>query len=480
MLGSLTVRTFPLSLIIFCAALPHPAAAVSMTTGTVGGLAADIWSWTDSAGLPRTVALKQEGNGNAGHGGYAIQFTYSAGGKAITINAESGGDGGFGYFVSHERYRNFADGTVDTIASHIFGVDDSPLGLKFAAATSKPATPAGTGAERFTIQYGHYGTITPDPVNASTGGDSVPLPAGQANYKFYTLPATTTWVFQDGQDYPRLDIKLGLSAVIPPGGSAPTKDLVSFDMRGPYGVMVFDNGADGTVKTVLWGDQAYQFAPLKTPVTRASTWKWSVADKGARYQALLAGGFEMGLFEPASLASIATVDGYAAERGTTSKGFAASGGKSYSSCSGSPRQTLPSDGTWPYQSVQYSLPCGTGTGNQPTTGKKIAWGTTAYEGTSLTAVYNGKSSFPFNGFPSSNTLGYSLCLVLGEPGTGASLTKSAAATYAGAHPGAELRQHGGAVARSEDKRAFFFSKKNAFFFCPRLRELFTPHKPAAR
>lgn len=416
------------------AALPCAAHAVSVTSGTVNGLAADIWTWTDASGHPRTVALKHEGGGNPGHGGYAIQFTYIAGTSPITINAESGSDGGFGYFVSHERYRTFASGAVDTIASHIFGVDDSPLGLDFPATTTMPSTPSGTGAERFTIQYGHYGTITPDPVNPNTGGDSIPLPAGKSNYAFYTLPATTTWVFQDGLNYPRLDVKLGLANVIPPGGTAPTADLASFDMRGPYGVMVFDNGADGTVKTVLWGDQEYQFSVLKTPVTRASTWKWSVIDKGARYQTLLAGGFEMGLFEPANVANSATVDGYSGERGYTSTSYKAAGGKSYSSCSGSPQQTLPSDGEWPYQSVQYSLPCGSGTGNQPTTGKKIAWGTSAYYGTSLSAVYNGKKSFAFNGFPASNQLAYSLCLVLGEPGTGKSLTQTAAGTYATKKP----------------------------------------------
>jgi len=417
---------------LLAALAPGHGRAVSFATGTVNGLACDIWTWADAAGHNRTVALKQEGNGNPGHGGYAIQFTYVTGSKTITVNAEtdSENDGGFGYFVSHERYRTFADGSFDTIASHIFNTDDSPLGNRFPAVTSKPTTSTGTGAERFTIQYGHYGTITADPVNPNTGTDSIPLPDGQSNYAFYTLPATTTWVFEDGYDYPRIDVSVNIAAVVPPAGTAPTKDLVSFDIRGPYGNMVFDNGADGTVKTVVWGDQEYRFSVVNTPVTRDSKWKWSALNKGARYQALLAGGYEMGLFEPVKVTGSATVDGYAAERGYTTASYAATGGKSYSSCAGSPQQVLPSDGTWPYQSVQYSLPCGTGTENQPTTGKKIAWGITSYWGTSLTSVYNGQESFPFNGFPSNDTLAYSVCLVLGEPGNGASITQTAAAAYA--------------------------------------------------
>ena len=98
----------------------------------VNGLQVDQYSWPDSKGLTRTVALKQEGNGNPGHGGYAIQMTYQLNGSTITVNADPGGDGGFGYFVSHERGRDFTDGTNDTIANKIFGVDDSPLGSAFA------------------------------------------------------------------------------------------------------------------------------------------------------------------------------------------------------------------------------------------------------------------------------------------------------------------------------------------------------------
>jgi hypothetical protein len=408
-----------------------PCGAVTISSGTVNGVSADIWTWTDSKGNPRTVALKQEGNGNPGHGGYAIQMTYTVKTKGkqrlVTVNAEQGSDGGFGYFVSHERYRSFADGAVDTIASHIFNKDDSPLGSGFAAATSMPAAPAGAGAERFTIQYGHYGTVTPDPVNPNTGTDSTPLPQGASHYAFYTLPATTTWVFQDGTDYPRIDVSLALGAV-------PSADLVSFDMRGPYGVMVFDDGIDGTVNAVLWGDQAYLFALTQTPVTRDSNWDWSAANKGARYQALTAGAYEMGLFEPEKVAASATVDGYSPERGFTSASYAAAGGVSYSSCPSGAAQTLPSDGEWPYQSVQYSLPCGNGQFGTPTTGKKIAWGTTAYYGTSLTGVFDGQKSFPFNGFPASQKVGYSVCLVLGAPAKGKSLTAAAAATFAKAKP----------------------------------------------
>src|SRR5216683_393557 len=107
------------------------AAGVTHQVTAINGLQVDRYSWPDSSGLTRTVSLKQEGNGNPGHGGYAIQTTYQLNGQTITVNADSGGDGGFGYFVSHERFRDFTDGTSNTIASKIFGVDDSPLGSGF-------------------------------------------------------------------------------------------------------------------------------------------------------------------------------------------------------------------------------------------------------------------------------------------------------------------------------------------------------------
>jgi hypothetical protein len=417
-------------ILAFAAFLPAQAGAVTHTTGTVNGLAADIWSWKDASGNTRTVALKQEGNGNPGHGGYAIRFTYLAGTSPITINAAAGGDGGFGYFVSHERYRYFANGAVDTIASHIFHKDDSPLGLGFPATITYPSTPAGAGAERVVIQYGHYGTIKPNGIDPNTGEDSPKLPEGAANYAFYTLPATTTWVFQDGTNYPRIDVRVGLAQVVPPGGTAPTKDLLSFDMRGPYGVMVFDNGADGTVSTVLWGDQQYQFGVLQMPVTRSSTWTWQATNPGARYQALQAGAYEMGLFEPMKAIHSNTADDYSSERGYTSASFAASHQTSFSSCPGGQTQTMPSDGEWPYQSVQFSLPCGASASHTPTTGKKIAWGSSSLYGTSLTSQYNGQTSFPLHAFPSNNILGYNVCLVLAKNAPGTSATQVAAESFA--------------------------------------------------
>ncbi len=153
------------------------AAGVTHQVTVINGLQVDRYSWPDSSGLTRTVSLKQEGNGNPGHGGYAIQMTYQLNGQTITVNADPGGDGGFGYFVSHERFRDFTDGTSDTIASKIFGVDDSPLGSGFpVVGQSLNLGDPTAAAHRFTMTYGHYGTTFPIPKDATATMFNRPQP----------------------------------------------------------------------------------------------------------------------------------------------------------------------------------------------------------------------------------------------------------------------------------------------------------------
>ena len=411
--------------VTFAALVAAPASAsVVHTTGTVNGVDCDIWTWSDSAKQERSVALKIEGGLNAGngHGGYAVQMTYyyttrlslwlssifrNSPWTKVTVNAANEADGGFGYFVSHERFRFFQDNTWGTIAQKIFnGTDDSPLGLSFQATAS--ILPNGSShpfAESFTIAYGHYGTIEPNGYDVNSGQDDPPLQSSNVPvaYHFYSIPVTTTWVFESGKDFPRIDVSVDMSQI-------PKAGLVSFDMRGPYGVMVFDDGADATVTTAMWGDQDYLFAPLQTPITRSSGWNWSSTNPGARYNLIGTGSYEMGLFEPLPSSKSSLVDGYAAERGFTNASFAAAGKTSADQC-GDP-QTLPSDGTWPYQSVQYSLPCKAQSSNyltQTTTGKKIAWGSSSLYGSEVTSVFNGQKTHAITFSP---TIKYSVCLAL--------------------------------------------------------------------
>lgn len=392
------------------AAWPAPAAAATRETATIGGLKVHKFIWTDSKGLKRTVSLKMEGEGNPGHGGYAVQMTYQRvdGGKTKLVKADGEPGDGFGYFVAHERYRAFADGSSNPIAKKIFKTDDSPLGKNFAVSTEFVASGSKKKIIRFGLNYPKYGTKAASGIDGGTGEDSPKLGSDPALFQLYQLPVTLTWHFEDGKDYPLVRTKVDLSGV-------PGPDCVSFDMRGPYGVLDFEDG-DKPLKRVMWGDR-FHFRSLGSPLTRNASWLWNTANDGARYNALIAGDAEMGLFEPRRFAQSALADGYSEGRGKSSD--------TYNKGKGCPfqDQKIPCDYEWPYQSAQYELPYDDP--DAPGFRQKIAWGSTPYYGMSLGSVYDGTTSVPFDGFPANRTLSYDICVVLG-PTIALGLTRKAA------------------------------------------------------
>ncbi|ATQ68172.1 MULTISPECIES: hypothetical protein [Methylosinus] len=374
-----------------------PAAAVTVTETTAAGLAVYRYSWTDSKGRPRNVSLKKEGSGNPGHGGYAVaaSYQYLDGGvwKTKAVKPSDVNDG-FGYFVSHERERLFTDGERATIARKIFHVDDSPLGKNFAVATATYAPASNLKIIRFSLVYPHYGTIAANGIDLETGDDAPPLGASSALFVKYSLPVRIWWYFKDGADYPRIRTQVSLA-------SLPGPDRVSFDLRGPYGKLDFDGGAN-SITQVRWGDD-FHFVSTTMPLTRNSAWTWNVINHDNRYTSLIAGGFEMGLV---NLGGTKLNDGYADGRGRTSSVYFNGKGCPYEP------QLIPCDYEWPYQSAQYELPYDNRNG--VTTSEKIAWGSTPFFGTSLTSTYDGRASHPFDGFPANKAITYDLCLVLGR------------------------------------------------------------------
>jgi len=405
----LSAATVTLAALLASAA---PAAPVVHGVTTIRGESTDYYRWTDSHGLLRYVFLKREGGGNPGHGGYAVRMTYQIkvgnSVKTIVANEVLGeGDGGFGYFVSHERERDFTDGKTGTVAGKIFHKDDSPLGRAFPVSGRPVSTnTSDSAAHRFRLNYPRYGTIDAIPKDEN-GNDVSATPTDPTKSKLYQLPVTITWIFQNGKDYPRINFRVGLTNVGP--------DRVNFDLRAPYGVLNFDNGANNNIGTVMWGDR-YHFSHLTHPLTRNSTWRWASRNLGARYTALIAGGFEMGLFEPKLFSKSTLSDGFAFGRGLFSTDY---------TCTDQ-NEVIPCDWEWPYQSAQYSLSYDDN--NEPTSFEKIAWGTSPYWGTgpSMTEVSDtDTTSEPFNGYPSNRTIQYDICVVLGQTITGG-LTKSVA------------------------------------------------------
>lgn len=404
-------RFLALSLGAGLAMLSADASAVTRRSITQNGIAIDLFSWTDSKGLPRSVSLKKQGSGNTGNGGYAVRIAYRIerpDGSLRTIVADAPKNDGFGYFVSHERYRAFADGDESPIAGKIFGKDDSPLGRGFPVTTTTVANTAARKSIRFALSYPRYGTKAAGGIDQNTGQDKPKLGTDKSLFALYQLPVTIEWIFQDGRDHPRIVTTVDLSTL-------PGPDRASFDLRGPYGKLDFDDG-DNPIAKIAWADR-FKFASTGSPLTRNSNWTWNQSNAGARFIAITAGGLEMGLVEPRTYATSRTTDGFAFGRGKTSATHSTAD-------AGCPDQELPCDYEWPYQATNYELPYDNPNG--VAFSEKIAWGSTPFYGTSLGSSWDGGASRPLNGFPASKKIVYDVCVVLGPSGrTG--LTRAIAA-----------------------------------------------------
>ncbi|GAB6140254.1 hypothetical protein JCM14076_09830 [Methylosoma difficile] len=342
---------------------------VKAEVGTVNGKNVLRYTWRDSSGKPRSASLVCHDAAGTNCGGYAWQFTYQAAdGTAVQVNASAKSDGGFGYFVSHELYRQFSNGTSSSIAKK-HGQDDSPLSKTFTGVGTAVSADTIKAVHQYTLNYPHWGTLTP------MANDAV-VPVTLATHKKYDIPVKMTWTFTNGVDYPLWNVEYDFSAV--------PVNTVYADVRGPYGQMDFDNGAIGNVTGVEWGDK-YLFAaqPVGGGVTTNSPWQWDVPNTGSRYNLLVAGAYEMGL-----------VENKAYKNSILGSSWSDSRGKNSTQGLGCAPTLMPCDWEWAYQSIQYGLT------TSPTFDKKLAWGSAGFVGSDLTTVFvNNTDSEPFLGYP---------------------------------------------------------------------------------
>jgi hypothetical protein len=386
-------------------------AAVDQGTGVrrlnndmVNGIAVTTYQWTDSSGRQRSVSLKKQGSGNAGNGGYAVQMTYvKADGSTVTAKADDqAGDGGFGYFVAHEKGRQFDDGSNTTIAAKN-NEDDSPLSRGFPLQAASPSMILGSSTfavHEFLVLYPKWGTKVP-----MADVDAVAPAATSAHVK-YMLPVTIRWVFEAGKDMPRIDIKVDMRAVTP--------GQLAFDVRGPYGVINFANSSAAAVlNNVQWGDSGNQFSTLNDNqgcLSQGTDWRWDLPLSRRPYHALTSrdgmnGLYEIGLIQQKIGAdTLLTFANYTDSRNRFGGDLADYNGN------GAAGRLLPWD--WPFQSANYSIPPGAACA----TGFKFAWGSAAYYG-SLTGVVslgpNVAGSAVITAMPANKSLVYRTCLVLG-------------------------------------------------------------------
>lgn len=347
-----------------------PTGNIKAEVGALNGKNVLRYTWGDSTGKPRSASLICQDSAGTNCGGYAWQFTYQAADSTdIAVNAATEEDSGFGYFVSHEMYRQFSDGSNGSIASR-HGQDDSPLSKDFAGLGTVVSTDKLKSVHQYTLNYPHWGTIAP---LANDGIVSI----DPAAHKKYNIPVTITWEFINGKDYPLWRVEYDFSAI--------PVNTVYADIRGPYGHMRFDNSTDNPVTGVEWGDK-YLFAAQPGPaggLTTESPWQWDKLNTGARFNLLIAGQYEMGIVENKPYAQSTLGSGWSDDRGRNS-----TQGK------GCAPNNMPCDWEWSYQSIQYGLT------DNPTGYKKLAWGTAPFVGSDLTVAWiNNTENEAFSGYP---------------------------------------------------------------------------------
>ena len=400
-------------------ALPAPTLAagenIRRETGTVTVNATPItvvrYVWRDSGGNPRSVALVP---GSDTTSGYAVQMSYmvnEGGLRTVYLNADPAGDGGFGYFVSHELFRQFADKPDGTIAA-LHDEDDSPYGRNLPSTGSASSAGSQQAAHEYRLNYRRWGTVA-----SVTDPSSTTISSAPADHQLFILPVVIRWTFIAGTDYPIWTVDYDLSAA---------SDHIATDVRAPYGVMYFNESSPGNtaVTALRWGDK-FKFAADASgsdigaaAINPASlAWSWTASNTaGHRYDVLGAGAYELGLVDTVTWATSHFADGYADHRNSTS---VATGGCGYG------LQSLPCDWEWAYQSFQYDY--------GPPARPKIAWGTSPFLGSSISTAYidPANDTEPLSG---KGHISYGVRVVFGKAGTGTPLTLALAAAAQPADP----------------------------------------------
>jgi hypothetical protein len=183
-------------------AVAAPLAAPALSAGqdikretgeiVVNGVSTTVvrYTWRDSQGDPRSVSLVPA---SASTMGYAVQMSHTVidGVKRTAyLEAMPDGDGGFGYFVSHELYRTFTDASQGTIAAR-HAEDDSPLGRYLPSSGEASTVGASQATQEFRVLYPRWGTVASIPQP-----DVQAVSANGADHQKFMLPVVGALAFR--------------------------------------------------------------------------------------------------------------------------------------------------------------------------------------------------------------------------------------------------------------------------------------------
>ncbi len=205
---------------------------------TVSAMVSDRFTWSDGAGKPRVATLAHN------RGGAAIEYRYQMPDDSTRVAGVTtygnGGNGGFGYVVSHRQ-----EGTNGLPN----GVDDSPLGFAFGSSFQRVFEGRHHAIFRLTQMYPRHSTQEASPPNTT-----------------YMVPVTIDWIFSTGRDNPVWAVTWDLSGV--------PENALNDDSRAPYGELNIDGTGFTDISGVAWGDR-YKFTSTSAPVTLSSSWDWT-------------------------------------------------------------------------------------------------------------------------------------------------------------------------------------------------------------
>lgn len=348
---------------------------------TVASMVSDRFTWRDSANRPRVAVLAHNDgqNGPVAPGGYPNrggalrEFRYQMPDNSTRVagvtDYGNGGQGGFGYVVSHSAWESNGGGCNG---------DDSPLGYGTPGAFERVFEGRHHAIFRFTQNY---------PRHCSSA------PGGATN----TVPVTIDWTFSTGRDNPLWSITYDMSAL--------GANVLFDDSRAPYGELNIDGVGAQDISGVAWGDR-WQFTSTSAPVQLDSSWTWNVPNTVPYVKLWIAStNATMGIVQSQTMTQqdagarnefyhdITAFWNHTSAQGDAGDGYA-----------------MPYQDAWPYQANSFSIDVGA-----PSNNARLTWGTSyGFFGQSSYDVYDGVVATA-SGYPKKS---YATYIVLGPHSTG--------------------------------------------------------------
>jgi hypothetical protein len=348
---------------------------------TVAAMVSDRFTWRDSANKPRVAVLAHNDGQNGpvapggapNRGGALREFRYQMPDNSTRVagvtNSGNGGQGGFGYIVSHSAWPSDGGGCNG---------DDSPLGYATPGAYQRVFEGRHHAIFRFTQNYPRHCTSAP---------------GGASN----VLPVTIEWTFSTGRDNPLWSVTYDMSAL--------GANVLFDDSRAPYGELNIDGAGATDISGVAWGDR-WQFASTSAPLTLDSSWTWNTPNTVPYVKLWVAStNATMGLVQSQTMTQQDAGarnefyhDVTAYWNQTSAQGDAGDG------------YAMPWQDAWPYQANSFSIDVGASNNNA-----RLTWGTSyGFLGQTSYSVHDGVVASA-SGYPKKS---YAVYVVLGPHTTG--------------------------------------------------------------